>query len=161
MAPEMIDSPHAHDTSVDWWALGVLTFELLTLQVPFDAPDCDDVMLKLVTIRRGQEMGIPEKLLPQGLILAKDFIKALCQVDDERRLGRKEEVRRHAWFTYQKFEWHDLETGRSKSPHSSSKKVVERILPTLSDIASLNAAEKSNALFVEYVDDGTGWDEAF
>lgn len=37
-------------------------------------------------------MGIPEKLLPQGLILAKDFIKALCQVDDERRLGRKEEA---------------------------------------------------------------------
>lgn len=27
MAPEIIEYPHTHDSSVDWWALGVLTYE--------------------------------------------------------------------------------------------------------------------------------------
>ena len=32
MAPEMIDFPHSHDMNVDWWALGILTFELVVGQ---------------------------------------------------------------------------------------------------------------------------------
>merc|ERR1719359_635410 len=32
MAPEVIDPPHAHDTMVDWYALGVMCCELLTSQ---------------------------------------------------------------------------------------------------------------------------------
>lgn len=28
MAPEMIDPPHYHDNSADWWSLGVLMFVL-------------------------------------------------------------------------------------------------------------------------------------
>ena len=31
MAPELLDFPHEHDQRVDWWALGVLMFELMCL----------------------------------------------------------------------------------------------------------------------------------
>ena len=31
MAPELLDFPHEHDQRVDWWALGVLMFELMRL----------------------------------------------------------------------------------------------------------------------------------
>merc|ERR1711974_194910 len=125
MSPEMIDAPHAHDKDVDWWALGILTFELLALQVPFAGPDTEDVMLKLVSIRREQDEGIPEKLLPSGLILAKDFIKKLCAVDEESRLGHASdglEIKKHPWFTYHKFDFAALLARKIKSPHPTLKK---------------------------------------
>ena len=34
MAPEMIDPPHYHDNSADWWSLGVLMFEARTMATP-------------------------------------------------------------------------------------------------------------------------------
>ena len=36
MAPEMIDFPHQHDKSVDWYSLGVLSYELLAGQTPWE-----------------------------------------------------------------------------------------------------------------------------
>ena len=40
MSPEMI-SEKGHDTLSDWWALGILLFELATGNVPFDDPDLE------------------------------------------------------------------------------------------------------------------------
>ena len=34
MSPEMIEK-NGHDHTVDWWALGILTFELLKGSTPF------------------------------------------------------------------------------------------------------------------------------
>ena len=42
MAPEMIDPPHGHNHMVDWWALGVLIFEMLSGQAPWDSMGYDD-----------------------------------------------------------------------------------------------------------------------
>eukprot|EP00913_Durusdinium_trenchii_P012659 g11887.t1 len=42
MAPEMIDPPHGHNHMVDWWALGVLVFEMLSGQAPWDNMGYDD-----------------------------------------------------------------------------------------------------------------------
>ncbi|CAE7261948.1 for [Symbiodinium natans] len=39
MAPEILNFPHEHDERVDWWALGVLMFELLSGQTPWHAGD--------------------------------------------------------------------------------------------------------------------------
>jgi len=57
MAPEMIDFPHTHDMSVDWWALGVLTFELLAGQSPWEDEGISDPMERLLAIRKSQEEG--------------------------------------------------------------------------------------------------------
>merc|ERR1712113_812902 len=48
MAPEVIDPPHYHDSTVDWWSLGVLTFELLCRQPPFDDEGLDDPQERLL-----------------------------------------------------------------------------------------------------------------
>lgn len=165
MSPEMIDSPHAHDAGVDWWSLGVLVFELLAGQVPFSAADVDDpVIVKLLTIRRGQDAGVPEKLLPSGLILARDFVHKLLMVREEARLGYDgdgAEVRRHPWFAYQKFDFCALREGKYPSPHRSSKKIVERMLTTGTLVESLGEDKLRSDLFVPYVDDKTGWDDPF
>lgn len=165
MSPEMIDTPHAHDTRVDWWALGVLAFEMLADQVPFDVPDdSDDVMTRLLTIRKGQDAGLPEKLLPGKIILAKDFIKACLTVDEEGRLGSKddgEEVRKHPWFTYAGFDFAALAARKAKTPFQSSRTVVESRFPQEATLETINVEHQSSELYVEFKDEGTGWDEAF
>merc|ERR1740138_1995704 len=54
MAPEMIDFPHSHDMAVDWWALGVLTYELLTGQPPWEDEGIAEPCAKILAIRRSQ-----------------------------------------------------------------------------------------------------------
>merc|ERR1712083_651697 len=119
MAPEMIDAPHAHSCMVDWWAVGVLTFELITSQVPFDGEDANNTLEELYSIRRAQEFGVPANLLPPGTTLAKDFMKQLLTSDEEARLGNKgvSQLVHHPWFTFNKFSWESLEARQLKSPY--------------------------------------------
>jgi len=121
MAPELIDPPHAHDTAVDWWALGVLTFELLVGQGPWEVEeeDHDNPWAHLFTIRECQTRGCPSHLIPSSLHLPRDFVKKLLTVNIRHRLGtRKEsaEVTGHAWFRALKFDFQALIAERLPSP---------------------------------------------
>ncbi|XP_021102023.1 cAMP-dependent protein kinase catalytic subunit PRKX isoform X1 [Heterocephalus glaber] len=93
LAPEVIQSK-GHGRAVDWWALGILVFEMLSGFPPF----FDD-----------NPFGIYQKILagridfPRHLdFSAKDLIKKLLVVDRTRRLGNMkngaEDVKRHRWF---------------------------------------------------------------
>eukprot|EP00913_Durusdinium_trenchii_P006528 g6132.t1 len=63
MAPEILDFPHEHDEKVDWWALGVLTFELLSGQTPWLGGD--NLANAPFTVRRGQQAKpLPQRDLP-------------------------------------------------------------------------------------------------
>lgn len=48
LAPEMIEKGHQHDTGVDIWSVGVLTFELLTGYAPFSPQDADQKEVDLI-----------------------------------------------------------------------------------------------------------------
>ncbi|CAK9058332.1 unnamed protein product [Durusdinium trenchii] len=118
MAPEMIDPPHGHNHMVDWWALGVLVFEMLSGQAPWDNMGYDDnPMGQLLALRESQNQGLPDGFLPPSLILARDFIKKLVVVKPERRLGAHgvEEVKNSGWFKSGTFSWERL-VARQMSP---------------------------------------------
>ncbi|CAB4010712.1 kinase DC2 [Paramuricea clavata] len=94
LAPEIIQSK-GHNKAVDWWALGVLIYEMLIGYPPF----YDD-----------NPFGIYEKILagkvewPKTMdnSHAKDLIKKLLVHDRTRRLGclknGAEDVKAHKWF---------------------------------------------------------------
>jgi serine/threonine protein kinase len=78
LAPEIIQSK-GHGKAVDWWALGVLVYEMLSGYPPF----YDD-----------NPFGIYEKILTANLSFqphvypfAQDFIRGLLTRDITRRLG--------------------------------------------------------------------------
>lgn len=119
MAPEMIDFPHSHDTSVDWWALGVVTFELMTGNTPWEDEGVEDPYEQLLAIRRSQEAD--ELMFPFSCpVTAKSFVtKLLTKVPG--RLGSGEgaaEIRHDAWFQVGRFDFDALHEGRMKSPFS-------------------------------------------
>ncbi|KAI8146706.1 camp-dependent protein kinase 9 [Fennellomyces sp. T-0311] len=93
LAPEIIQSK-GHGKAVDWWALGILIFEMLAGYPPF----FDD-----------NSFGIYEKILAGRVqfpshfdTLAKDLLKRLLVGDRTKRLGNlkggPEDIKRHKWF---------------------------------------------------------------
>ncbi|KAH8360836.1 hypothetical protein KR084_007058, partial [Drosophila pseudotakahashii] len=102
IAPEIIQSK-GHNKAVDWWALGVLIYEMLVGYPPF----YDE-----------QPFGIYEKIL-SGKIewerhmdpIAKDLIKKLLVNDRTKRLGN---MKRHRWFKH--LNWNDVYSKKLKPP---------------------------------------------
>uniref|UniRef100_A0A1B6HWE6 Protein kinase domain-containing protein n=4 Tax=Homalodisca liturata TaxID=320908 RepID=A0A1B6HWE6_9HEMI len=109
LAPEIIQSK-GHNRAVDWWALGVLIYEMLAGYPPF----FDD-----------NPFGIYEKILagkiewPRNLDpVAKDLIKKLLVGDRTKRLGNMkngaDDIKRHRWF--KNVNWQDVYQRRLKPP---------------------------------------------
>jgi len=94
LAPEIILSK-GHGKAVDWWALGILMYEMLAGYPPFYDED---------------PLGIYQKIL-EGKIKfpwhfdrhSKDLIKKLLTADLTKRLGNlkagPEDVKKHKWFS--------------------------------------------------------------
>ena len=82
MAPEVVKGG-GHDIAVDWWSLGVLTYELLTGASPFtvegDRNTQPDISKRILNL----EPMMPEFLGPD----VKDFILKLLIKDPRKRLG--------------------------------------------------------------------------
>ncbi|XP_069158127.1 cAMP-dependent protein kinase catalytic subunit 3 isoform X2 [Procambarus clarkii] len=109
LAPEIIQSK-GHNKAVDWWALGILIYEMLAGYPPF----FDD-----------NPFGIYEKILggrvewPRHLdTSAKDLIKKLLTQDRTKRLGNMkngaDDVKRHRFF--KNIDWEDVYHKQLKPP---------------------------------------------
>ena len=61
MAPEMIDPPHYHDNSADWWSLGVLMFDTWTELARFPGDFLGET--SEMPYFEGRSIGLPAILL--------------------------------------------------------------------------------------------------
>jgi len=109
IAPEILLNK-GHGKPVDWWALGILIYEMLAGNPPFvdESP-----------------MGIYQKILSGKLTFpkffseaAKDLIRKLLTADITKRLGNLKngaaDIRNHKWF--QDFDWTALYNYQLKAP---------------------------------------------
>ncbi|KAI9888878.1 MAG: spindle assembly checkpoint kinase [Vezdaea aestivalis] len=90
LPPEMIkpgSSENYYSEKVDLWSLGVLTYEFLVGEAPFE----DTPVMTQRRIARG-EMTVPAFVSPE----AKDLVKRLLVLDPEKRIPL-EEVQQHPW----------------------------------------------------------------
>ncbi|KAH9613693.1 hypothetical protein KSS87_021019 [Heliosperma pusillum] len=102
MAPEIILGK-GHDKAADWWSVGILIFEMLTGQPPFDGGNRNKIQQKIIK----DKIKLPTFLSSE----AHSLIKGLLQKDASRRLGNgvtaSEEVKCHKWF--KPINWKKLE----------------------------------------------------
>lgn len=86
MAPEVVNGT-GHNTSADWWALGVLTIELLTGVTAFgsnDATESNETMDRIMN---------NDPVMPQGISNEmEDFIRKMLIKDPTMRLGKFSEI---------------------------------------------------------------------
>lgn len=100
MAPEVVrGGTTGHDIAVDWWSVGVLTYELLTGASPFTVEGERNTQQEISRRILRTTPPIPDDLSPH----VSDFIAKLLVKDPRKRLGGgmedAEELKRHPFFS--------------------------------------------------------------
>ncbi|TDL29412.1 hypothetical protein BD410DRAFT_811059 [Rickenella mellea] len=98
LAPESILGISGDDVAVDWWALGVITYEFLYGFPPFHAETPEKVFENILSGH--VEWHLDHEDCPDMTPEALDFMKRLMTTDPSRRLGAKgpNEVKAHPFF---------------------------------------------------------------
>jgi len=111
MAPEVL-SNIGHGKCVDWWALGILVFEMLSFGTPFVGRSARET--------RKNVLDRDPRCPPYFGSVTKSFVYLLLIKDPTLRLGGgadgSRRVRGHAWFS--SVEWGDLLRQKCASPFS-------------------------------------------
>eukprot|EP00747_Dinoflagellata_sp_TGD_P168176 gnl/TRDRNA2_/TRDRNA2_193956_c0_seq1.p1 gnl/TRDRNA2_/TRDRNA2_193956_c0~~gnl/TRDRNA2_/TRDRNA2_193956_c0_seq1.p1 ORF type:complete len:481 (-),score=130.15 gnl/TRDRNA2_/TRDRNA2_193956_c0_seq1:103-1434(-) len=150
MAPEIIRGK-GHGLPVDWWATGVLIFEMLAGQPPFNAPEDSEIYKQVVMGR--------VRFPPVMNAAAKDCISRMLLADPRRRLGNPEApgitIRQHEFFA--SIDWEACDAGRMTPPW------IPEIADDLVD-SQFERFEESSCgdvapIFVEGKDPFVGWEE--
>ena len=102
-APEMIKQD-GHGFALDWWTLGIATYEMLVGFTPFYSGIHDKKNKKMKDMITNKEVTFPV-MKKHGYELskeAKDFIQKLLVKDPKKRLGAKkgvDELFKHKWLS--------------------------------------------------------------
>lgn len=148
-APELIASK-GHNLAVDWWTLGILTFELCAGHPPFESTTPMQIYAKV-------QKGIHKILFPKKLKgNIESLVKGLCHAVPSERLAMKkggtQNIKKQPWFTG--FSWDEMAKFTLTppyKPHVKNKK----------DIANFSAKKEDMPPQVDYKDPKTGWDKDF
>jgi len=154
-APELIASK-GHTHAVDWWTLGILTFELLAGHPPFESATPMQIYQK---VTRGiGKVKFPAKCKGH----AESLIKGLCQEKPSDRLpmkrgekgGETKAIKEHLWFTNADFNWEDMKSHKMKPPYVP-------VVKSKKDMANFCARKEDRPPQITYTDDKSGWDAGF
>lgn len=115
MSPELITGgTEGHDFSVDWWSVGVLTYELLTGASPFTIDGERNTQAEISKRILRNQPHIPEHLS----IEAKDFIRRLLVKEPANRLGGRQsdadQLKMHPFLA--NINWTSLAQKKLKAP---------------------------------------------
>lgn len=97
IAPEML-AGDSYDFSVDYWAFGIIIYEMLCERTPFYCSDREKIYDRI----KSSEVSFPEHLSPE----VHDLLKKLLVKDPAQRFGHKngaKDIKSHAWF--REIEW--------------------------------------------------------
>ncbi|KAI7868063.1 kinase-like domain-containing protein [Spinellus fusiger] len=118
MAPEMI-AKKGYSTSVDWWSLGVLAYELLFGKRPFDCGSNEALLESIVH----QPLEFPQHAYEMCSKECLDVITKLLDKSPFHRLGcgldNFEQFKVHHWFDG--IDWTALENKQCKPPYQPEK----------------------------------------
>ncbi len=105
MCPESVLGIGTDDDTVDWWALGVVTYEFLYGFPPFNAETPEKVFDNIIS-RRIKWFEGEQEISPE----ARDFMERLMCMDPGRRLGANgaAEVKSHPFFAG--IDWNTIST---------------------------------------------------
>lgn len=116
IAPEIILCK-GYSKAVDWWALGILIYEMYMGQPPFQDENPMKIYEKIIS--ENTRIYYPKSFPPE----LKDLLKNLIEIDLTKRYGNLRngvnDIKRHAWF--KGVGWEDIFCKKVKAPMRPKK----------------------------------------
>lgn len=103
MAPEVI-SDETYTSSIDWWAFGILLYEMMYSTTPFKGSSKQDTMENLLDLSK--ELAFPQDIDVSAE--AKDLLWCLLNKNQDERMKDPQRIRQHPFFS--KIKWPRMST---------------------------------------------------
>ncbi|SOV17109.1 RAC-beta serine/threonine protein kinase [Plasmodium sp. gorilla clade G2] len=109
LAPEIIEQT-GHGKAVDWWSLGIMLYEMLTGELPFNNSN-RNILFESI---KYEKLTYPKNLSPKAV----DLLKKLFEKNPKKRLGSgstdAQEIKKHPFF--KNVNWDDVLYKKVKPP---------------------------------------------
>ncbi|KAH8287860.1 hypothetical protein KR018_003149 [Drosophila ironensis] len=147
VAPEII-LDRGHDRAVDYWALGILIYELLVGKTPFRGVNQIKIYQQILS---GIDVIHMPSRIPRS---AQHLVRHLCKQLPAERLGYQRkgiaDIKRHSWF--ESMDWQRLKLKQITSP-------IKRPLKSWTDLQYFGPSGVENDY--EPPEELSGWDKDF
>lgn len=148
-APEVIESA-GHNRAVDWWTLGILIFELMTGNPPFEAPAPMKIFAK---VKKGiKKVNFPSSCHGESEDLVRNLLTHSPAERLPMRSGGTDNIKQHVW--YKGFDWVAMGDLTMEPPYIPNVK-------SKTDIANFTATENDRPPQMPYKEEGDNWDADF
>ena len=142
MAPELFTDKYPNGGGVDYWAIGVLIFDLFSYSLPFEADTQEKVRNNIIGIKIdwGKLINDDVKKIYGNIDPAVDLIKKFLKENPADRWGDKnlDEIKRHKFFDG--FNWNDIQNIKNET---IKEYVKQRIKENNNKIKQINLKNKA------------------
>ena len=141
MAPELFTDKYPEGGGVDYWAIGVLIFDLYSYSLPFEAKTQEETRSNIIGLKIDWNKLINDdvKKVYGNIDYAVDLIKKFLKEDPKERWGDKnlDEIKRHKFF--ENFNWDDVQGIKNDT---IKEYVKERVKESNNKIKQFNLKSK-------------------
>ena len=117
MAPELFTEKYPQGGGVDYWAIGVLIFDLFSFSLPFEAPTQEELRNNIINVKIDWSKLINDDVTKVygNINSAVDLIKKFLKENPRDRWGDKnlKEIKSHKFF--EGFNWDDVENIKNET----------------------------------------------
>ena len=144
MAPELFTDKYPNGSGIDYWAIGVLIFDLYSYSLPFEAKTQEEVRNNIIGIKIDWSKLINDdvKKIYGNIDPAVDLIKKFLRENPAERWGDKnlDEIKKHKFFDG--FNWDDIQNIKNESIKEYVKQRVKENNNTIKELSLKNKTKK-------------------
>ena len=156
MAPELFTDKYTHGSGIDYWAIGVLIFDLYSYSLPFEAKTQEETRNNIIKLKIDWSKLINDnvKKIYGNIDSAIDLIKKFLKENPAERWGDKNlnDIKNHKFF--EGFNWNDVQNIKNETVKEYVKQKVKENNNKIKQLNIKNKEKKENNKKVNNTEDG-------
>ena len=156
MAPELFTDKYPEGSGIDYWAVGVLIFDLFSFALPFEGNTQEETRENIIGIKINWEKLINDevKKLYGNIDNVVDLIKKFLKEDPKERWGDNnlDEIKKHEFFN--DFDWDEIKDMKNNSVKDYVKERVKENNNKIKKIMEKNKTQEEKGENEDKLEEG-------